>query len=93
VGFFLVLAQIGQFWRFLALFGGYWALFEAGSWGKVGRWLPTLDLYKPSLLEAMRGYSEHVYAEVLPRQSHFYAGKLLRSAPLQVISGSFGHYI
>jgi hypothetical protein len=38
------------FWIFL---GGYWALFEARSWGEVGRWLPNSDLYKPSLLEAM----------------------------------------
>jgi hypothetical protein len=45
----------GCYWRFLALLGGYWALFGARSWGEVGRWLPTLDLYKPGLLEAMGG--------------------------------------
>jgi hypothetical protein len=77
----------------LVIFGGYWALFEARSWGEVGRWLPTSDLYKPGLLEAMGGHSEQVYAEYFPSQSHFYAGKLLRSAPLRAISGSSGHPI
>jgi hypothetical protein len=37
----------------LANIGGYWALFEARSWGEVGRWLPTSSLYKPEVLEAM----------------------------------------
>jgi hypothetical protein len=48
----------------LANIGGYWALFEARSWEEVGRWLPTSDLYKPGLLEAMgrSGGSEQVYA-------------------------------
>jgi hypothetical protein len=46
------------YWRILALFGVYWGLFEARSWGEVGRWLPTLDLYKIGLLEAMRGDSK-----------------------------------
>jgi hypothetical protein len=77
----------------LANIGGYWALFEARSRGKVGRWLPTPDLYKTCLLEAMEGDSQQVYAEYLPSQSHFYAGKLLRSAPLRAISGSSGHPI
>jgi hypothetical protein len=34
------------------MFGQYWALFEARSWGEVGRLLPTLDLYKLRVLEA-----------------------------------------
>jgi hypothetical protein len=89
----ILLMIFQQIWRFLALFGGYWALFEARSWGEVGRWLPTSDLYKPGLLEAMRGDSEQVYAEYFPSQSHFYAGKLLRSTPLRAISGSSGHPI
>jgi hypothetical protein len=58
VGCCLVLAQIGQFWRFLTFFGGYWALFKARSWGEVGRWLPTSYIYKPGLIEAMRGDSK-----------------------------------
>jgi hypothetical protein len=37
----------------LANIGGYWAFFEAKSWGEVGRLLPTLDIYKTRLLEAM----------------------------------------
>jgi hypothetical protein len=41
----------------------------------------------------MGGHSEQVYAEDLPSQIHFYAGKLLRSTPLRVIFGSFGHPI
>jgi hypothetical protein len=39
--------------RFLANIGGYWALFEAKSWEEVGRWLPTSNIYKLGLLEAM----------------------------------------
>jgi hypothetical protein len=42
----------------LSIFGGSWALFEARSWGEVGRWLPTSGLYKPEALEAMGGGSE-----------------------------------
>jgi hypothetical protein len=84
---------LGLLLEIFALFGGYWALFEARSWEEVGRWLPTSDLYKPGLLEAMGGDSEQVYAEYFPSQSHFYAGKLLRSAPLRAISGSSGHPI
>jgi hypothetical protein len=79
--------------KILANIGGYWALFEARSWEEVGRWLPTSDLYKPGLLEAMGGDSEKSYVEGKPSQSHFYVGKLMRSAPLWAISGSFGHPI
>jgi hypothetical protein len=39
------------------------------------------------------GHSDQVYAEDFPSQSHFYAGKLLRSAPLWAISGSSSHLI
>jgi hypothetical protein len=74
-------------------FGGILGLFEAISLEEVGGWLPTLDLYKPGLLEACRGDSEKVYAGDFPSQNHFYAGKLLRSAPLRAISGSSGHPI
>jgi hypothetical protein len=97
VGFYHILVDFIGFlvctWRFLALFGGYWALFEARYWGEVGRWLPTSDLHKPGLLEAMRGDSEQVYVEDLSIQIHFYAGKLLKSAPLQAIYGSSSHSI
>jgi hypothetical protein len=79
--------------RFLPIFAGYWALFEARSWGVVGRWLPNSDLYKPGLIEAMARDSERVYDEYFPRQSHFYVGKLLRSAPLHDVSGSSDHPI
>jgi hypothetical protein len=69
------------------------ALFEARSWGEVGRWLPTSDLYRPSLIDAMRGGLEQVYVARLLIQIHCHAGKLLRSTPLRAISGSFIHLI
>jgi hypothetical protein len=71
-----------QIWGIFPIFGGYWALFEAIYLEEVGGWLPTSDLYKPGLLEAKRGDSKKVYDEDFPNQSHFYAGKLLRSTPL-----------
>jgi hypothetical protein len=49
------------FGTILEIFGPFWGklgLFEARSWEEVGRWLPTSDIYKPGLLEAMRGDSE-----------------------------------
>jgi hypothetical protein len=49
---------IKDFWRFLANIGGYWALFEARSWGEVGIWLPNSYLYKPRLIESKGGNSE-----------------------------------
>jgi hypothetical protein len=45
------LGIIQQFLEILVIFGGYWVLLEARSWGGVGRWLPTSDIYKPRLLE------------------------------------------
>jgi hypothetical protein len=36
----------------LANIGGYWALFEARSWGEVGRLLPNSDIYKTRVVEA-----------------------------------------
>jgi hypothetical protein len=80
----------------LEIFGQYWGIlgpFLGQILGEVGRWLPTLGLYKPGLLEAMGGDSEQVYAEYFPSQSHFYAGKILRSTPLWAISWSSDHPI
>jgi hypothetical protein len=59
--YFMVLFNIfGDFWPilgdigpFLANIGGFLA-----NIGGVGRWLPTSDLYKPGLLEAMGGHLE-----------------------------------
>jgi hypothetical protein len=79
--------------KLLANIGGYWALFEARSWGEVGIWLPTPDIYKPRIREARKGDSKQVYVEHLPSQSHFCVGKLLRSAPLRAIFGSSNHPI
>jgi hypothetical protein len=39
----------------------------------------------------MRRQSEQSYVEEKPSQSHFYAGKILRSRRCRVISGSFEH--
>jgi hypothetical protein len=51
-----------------------------------------LQIYiNQAFLRPWRGDSEQSYAEGKPSQSHFYAGKLLRSAPLRAISGSSGH--
>jgi hypothetical protein len=41
----------------------------------------------------MGGHLEQVNAKYLSSESHFYAGKLLRRAPLRVISRSSGHPI
>jgi hypothetical protein len=38
----------------LAIIGGSGALFEARSWGEVGRLLPTSSLYKPEVLGSLR---------------------------------------
>jgi hypothetical protein len=76
----------------LVIFGGYWALFEARSWGEVGRLLPTSSLYKPEVLEAMEEVQNRFMLKILS-QSHFYAGKPLRRAPLRAISGSSVHPI
>jgi hypothetical protein len=40
------------------------------------------------MFEAMEGQSEQIYVEGKPSQSHFYAGKLLRSSRLRAISGA-----
>jgi hypothetical protein len=77
----------------LANIGGYSALFEAKYWGEVGRLLPSSVLYKPEVLEAMGEGSKQVYAGGFLSQSHFYAGKPLRRAPLRAISGSSIHLI
>jgi hypothetical protein len=46
--FLAVLGDLAHFWGILALF-------EARSWGEVGRLLPTSSLYKLEVLEAMEG--------------------------------------
>jgi hypothetical protein len=84
---------LSSFERFWFIFLGSWAPFEARSWGEVGILLPTSILYKPKVLEAMEGGSEQENVEELLSQSHFYAGKPLRRAPLQAISGIFVHLI
>jgi hypothetical protein len=75
----------------LVIFGGFGALFEARSWGEVGSLLPTSSLYKLEVLGSLRQVQKRGNAEELKSQSHFYAGKPLRRATLQAISGSFVH--
>jgi hypothetical protein len=75
----------------LAIIGGSGALFEARSWGEVGRLLPTSSLYKPEVLGSLREVQRRRNVEEFDSQSHFYAGKLLRRATLRAISGSFVH--
>jgi hypothetical protein len=82
VGFYTLLYDFN--WIFsaileiLVIFGGYWALFEARSWGEVGRLLPTSIIYKPEVLEAMEEVQNRFMLKNFPSQSHFYAGKPLR---------------
>jgi hypothetical protein len=68
---------------------------EPKFWEEVGDEQPTSDLYKPGLFEAMedsqKKQSEQSYVEEKPSQSHFYAGKPLRSRRCRAISGSSGH--
>jgi hypothetical protein len=71
-----------------SIFGRYWAFLEPKFWEEVGDEQPNSNLYKPSLFEAMEKQSEQSYAKEKPSQSHFYAGKLLRSRRCRVISGS-----
>jgi hypothetical protein len=54
-------------------------------------WLPTSGLYKPESLESIEESLEHIVVVEILMQSHFYAGKLLRNAPLRAISRSPGH--
>jgi hypothetical protein len=57
-GIWFLIDLFSCFWRFLALCGGYWTLFEEKYWEEVGRWLPTSDIYKAGILEAMGGGSK-----------------------------------
>ena len=66
-------------------------LFEARSWGEVGRLLPTSIIYKLEVIEAKGEGLKQINDEELQSQNHFYAGKPLRRAPLRAISGSFVH--
>ena len=50
-----------------------------------------LQMYKNQAYLRPLGQSEKSYAEGKPSQSHFYAGKLLRSRRLWAISGSSSH--
>jgi hypothetical protein len=42
----------------LAIIGGSRALFEAISWGEVGSFLSNSSLYKPEVLNSLKGGSE-----------------------------------
>jgi hypothetical protein len=62
---------IQQFLEILVIFEEYWSLFKTRSWGEVGRWLPTSDLYKLVLLEAMGGDSEKVMLKICQSKAIF----------------------
>jgi hypothetical protein len=65
---------IQQILEILVIFGGYWALFEARSWGEVGRWLPTSDLYKPGVLEAMEEVQSRFMLNIFQAKAIFMQG-------------------
>jgi hypothetical protein len=51
-----------------------------------------LQIYiNQGFLKPRRIFQKQVYDEYFPSQSHFYAGKPLRRAPLRAISGSSSH--
>jgi hypothetical protein len=55
-------------------FGYYWeilGLFVARYWGEVERWLPTSDLYKPDLLEAMEGIQRRFMLNICQAKAIF----------------------
>jgi hypothetical protein len=82
---------IEDFWPILGDIGSF---LRPNLRGKLGDGYQLhIYIYKPCLLEARRGYLDKVYAEHFPSQSHFYVGKLLRTAPLQAISRRFVHLI
>jgi hypothetical protein len=72
-----------HFWEILGIFG---AQILGGSWG----WITNFRSIKTRPIRGHGGQSEQSYDEGKPSQSHFYAGKLLRSRHLHAISGSSG---
>jgi hypothetical protein len=73
----------------MVIFGGSGALFETRSWEEVGRLLPTSKIYKIEVLGSLRHVHIRINSKEFDSQSQFYAGKPLRRATLQAISGSF----
>jgi hypothetical protein len=55
-------------------FGGYWALFEAKSWGEVGRWLPNSDIHKPWILEAKEDIQSRFMLNIFQAKAIFMQG-------------------
>jgi hypothetical protein len=53
---------------------GYWALFEARSWGEVGRLLPTSYIYKPWVLEAIEEVQRRFMLNIFQAKSIFMQG-------------------
>jgi hypothetical protein len=82
------------------LFGDFWPILgDIGPFlrpdlgGKLGDGYQLQIYINQTFLRPWEDIQSRFYAEDLPSKIHFYAGKLLRSAPLQAISGSSGHLI
>ena len=75
--------DFAHFWEILGIFGGQ---ILGGSWG----WITKFRYIKTRPVWGHGGQSEQSYVEGKLSQSHFYAGKLLRSRHLRAISGSSG---
>jgi hypothetical protein len=86
----IFLGSFGDFWPFLGDIGPF---FRPYLGGKLGDGYQLQIYINHAFLRPWGGDSEKIYVEDFPSQSHFYAGKLLKSAPLQTIFGSFGHPI
>jgi hypothetical protein len=50
--FIVLFSIIERFWSFWGYIGPF---LRPDLGGEVGIWLPTLDIYKPRLIEAMKG--------------------------------------
>jgi hypothetical protein len=83
-------SRIREFWPILGDIGPF---LRPDLRGKLGDGFQLQIYINQGFLYPWRGHSEKDYDEYFPSQSHFYAGKLLRSTPLWAISGRSGHRI
>jgi hypothetical protein len=65
--FFSSFGDFGHFWGILGPFLGQ-------ILGEVGRWLPTSDLYKPGLLEAMEEVQSRFMLNIFQAKAIFMQG-------------------
>jgi hypothetical protein len=83
-----LLARFRRFNPFLEDLGPY---LRPDLGGKLGVCFQIQVYINQRLLNPWEGGSDQENADELLRQSHFYVGKLLRSAPLWAIFGIFVH--